>query len=454
MESPTSLETSSNLEKRVAIISLGCPKNLVDSEHLSWLLASQGLHLVLDPKEASIVIVNTCGFIEDAVKEALDIILELGQKKQSKAIETLIVAGCMVQRYGFKLKALLPEVDHFVGVGGLKLIPGLLAMPQRGPKEFFIQGPGPEPYLGKRLISTPGHFAYLKIAEGCSSRCTYCMIPKIRGRHRSYPLEGLVKEARRLASLGVKELILVAQDLTAYGSDLGFSNGLVQLLKALVSIRGLQWIRLMYCNPWSVSEELISLMEDEPKICGYIDMPIQHISAKILSKMGRPGPSSVFKTLERLRSLKRDIAIRTTLMVGFPGEDERDFQALYQFVKDVEFDHLGVFMYSDEKGTKAQRMGDKVPRAVARKRMDELMGLQAKISLFKNLKRIGKEFPVMIEGTHRETEMLLVGRGEWMAPEIDGEIIINKGEGKIGEIQPVIITEAYEYDLIGELLDR
>ena len=433
---------------KVYIVSLGCPKNLVDSEYIAGILFKDGYQFVDTPEEADIAIINTCAFIQDAVKESIDVILELSRLKKAGILKKLVVVGCLVQRYGYKLKKEIPEVDLWAGACTFYMISQLL----KNKKDFFISRPA---FIQNRLIprlqSTPFYTAYLKISDGCSHNCSYCLIPKLRGKMRSVPMELLIEEANSLAKQGVKEINIVAQDTTSYGRD--NNSDLKSLIKALCKIKGLKWIRLLYLSPVGITEDLLRMFEQEEKLCPYLDIPLQHIDDKILQLMNRGYKRrDIVNLLEKIRAVKRRLFIRTTFMVGFPGETEEIFQQLCDFIKEVRFDHLGVFVYSQEKGTKASRFKCQVKRDVAEKRRDIIMSIQAEISKEKNREMIGKTISVLIEGTHPETELLLVGRSSWMAPEIDGQVIINKGYGIVGEIMPVRITDAHVYDLIGEIL--
>ena len=435
------------------MISLGCPKNLVDSEYMLGILRSKNFHITDKVEDADLVIVNTCGFIQDAVEESIGIILDMVELKKKERIFKLIVVGCLVQRYGYKLMREIPEVDIWIGTGKINHILNIL-QEAKDKKRFFISKPiYMSDYNMPRLQSTPFYTAYLKISDGCSHRCSYCLIPKLRGPMRSVNPELLIDEAKRLVKNGVKEINIVAQDITMYGKDLNKNIGLEKLIKLLLNIKEIQWIRLLYLHPNGISDHLLKLMEDEERICPYIDIPIQHVNNHILKLMRRDyNKDLLWDIIEKIKTCKRRIYLRTTIMVGFPGETENIFEELYHFVKDVEFDHLGVFVFSPEQGTHAAKLMPKVKRKIAEKRKAELMSLQAKISKKKNKELIGKTIPVLIEGTYPETKLLLVGRTQGMAPDIDGQVIINKGYGILGEIMPVRITDAFTYDLVGEIL--
>ncbi len=437
--------------EKILFISLGCPKNLVESEYMLGILDQHGYSFVSDPQEAHTVIINTCGFIREAVEEAIDCIVEYGRMKERGIIERLFVTGCMVQRYGYKLRRELPEVDGWMGTAcDPKLIIRLLGS-ENG--SFFIQPPT-YPYEDElpRLSASPYFIAYLRISEGCSNRCTFCMIPKIKGPYRSRSIASVLNEAKRLRDRGVRELNIVSQDTTSYGMDLRDGTCIETLLEELIKIEGIEWIRLMYCNPSGISDRLLRLLEEEEKICPYIDVPFQHVNRSVLAGMGRDVSPHPLDIVERIRSLRRYISIRTTLMVGFPGETDNAFEELYEFVKEAEFDHLGVFIYSDEMGTRAYRYEDKIERSIAEHRYALIMELQREISLRKNRERIGKIYPVLIEGYSKDTELLLEGRAPFMAPEIDSKVIINRGYTDYGKIEMVRIVDAFPYDLVGEIV--
>jgi len=437
--------------KGVYVVSLGCPKNLVDTEHMMGLLAARGYEFVSSPEEANIALINTCGFLTDAVEEAIEVILEVARyKKEERGVERLIVAGCMVQRYGYKLRRELPEVDAWLGVGQIERVVDCLETCG----VFYLDSPLYIPdHRLPRVRTTPYYTAYLRISDGCSHGCTFCLIPKLRGNQRSRSLPSLMEEARNLVSEGVKELNIVAQDTTAYGKDLDEGYGLEDLLEELVKIRGLEWIRILYANPSGISERLLRLIEECDPLCPYLDIPFQHVSSRILEHMGRKGEMiRPQEMVEKIRGLKRDIAIRTTFMVGFPGEEEKDFQELVGFVKWARLEHVGVFVYSKEAGTRAARYTEQVPHDVALRRKRELMALQADISRGLNRQRVGNTYQVLLEGYHEETHLLLEGRTSWLAPDVDGRVLINKGNGIIGDMVKVKITEAHTYDLIGEII--
>jgi ribosomal protein S12 methylthiotransferase len=436
------------------LLSLGCAKNQVDSEVILGLLTAAGFEPVQDPFAARLIIVNTCAFIEAATQESIDTILELAQAKEQGACELLVVAGCLPQRYGRKLAAAMPEVDLLVGTSSFRHLPSLLGEhrcghPQRlclEPPRFLTNSRTP------RILSPPFYSAYLKIAEGCDNHCSFCTIPAIRGPYRSRRLDDLLREAEWLASQGVRELNLVAQDTTAYGVDLDGPR-LSDLLYALARTDRFSWIRLLYSHPERISPDLLEVMGSHACICPYLDLPFQHASARILRAMGRSGSAQEFHhLLDTIRTSLPDVTLRTTLLVGFPGETEADFQQLHDFVARANFHRLGIFTYSEEKGTAAARLGNQVPRSVKDSRLRTLATLQAGISLDHQERLVGSVQPVLVEGTSPETELLLTGRLCSQAPAVDGCVLINRGYGRLGEIMPVKITEAHPYDLIGHLV--
>lgn len=441
-------------KKKVFLISLGCAKNLVDSETMLGLLKEKDFLVGSSLEEAEIAIVNTCGFIQSAVEESIDTILEIASLKTKYKLESLFVVGCFVQRYGYRLRKEIPEVDGWLGTGEIHRIADLLEGKPNRPPSFFINKPT---YLADhtipRIQTTPFYSAYLKISEGCPHRCSYCTIPSLRGPFRSRDVDSLIVEARRVVEHGVKELNLVSQDTTMYGSDLKEDIHLEDLLERLLVIDEIRWIRLLYCHPLRISDYLLELLEREEAICPYLDLPIQHINEDILRAMRRPFKGENMRQLiERIRSLTRPISLRTTLMVGFPGETDDIFDELYDFVKLAEFDHLGVFIFSPEKGTPAARLKDAPERKVAEKRLEAIMSLQAEISKERNQRMVGDTIQVLIEGFSPETDLLLKGRTATMAPDVDGHVLINKGHGEVGEIVRVLITEAHTYDLVGEII--
>lgn len=435
---------------KVFLQSLGCPKNLVDSEMMLGLIARDGAEVVLDPEAADVLIVNTCGFIGDAKKESIDSILDLARLKQSHPAKRLVVAGCLVQRYGTELQTALPEVDAFLGTGDFTRLPQVVTGGVRSDADAYGGAAHLLPDVSIPRVRT-GHFfsSYLKVSEGCDHRCSFCIIPKIRGRHESRSLESIVGEAEALAADGVIELNLIAQDLTAYGRDRRDGSSLSTLLRAVARIEGLRWIRLLYTYPRYVSDELLEAIAGEEKICPYIDMPLQHISDRMLRRMRRErGGAAVRRLLDRVRRRVPGIALRTAFIVGFPGETEADFAELSQFVREARFERVGVFRYSQEEGTAAATLRDQVPETVKRQRRDALMQAQAEVSAAKNRQLIGSEREVLVCGDDERGR--LYGRLATQAPEIDGVVYLH-GAAAAGQIARVRITRAGTYDLHAEV---
>nr|WP_295266111.1 30S ribosomal protein S12 methylthiotransferase RimO [uncultured Blautia sp.] len=441
---------------KILFISLGCDKNLADSEEMLGLLTANGHKIVDSEEEADAIVINTCCFIHDAKEESVNTILEMAEYKKSGTCKALIVTGCMAQRYKEEITQEIPEVDAVLGTTSYGDIVKALNEVQTGNvfQEFRDINELPED-CGHRVITTGGHFGYLKIAEGCDKHCTYCIIPSLRGKFRSVPEERLLKQAEYMASQGVKELILVAQETTVYGTDLYGKKTLHLLLKKLCQIKGIRWIRVLYCYPEEIYDELIQVMKEEPKICHYLDLPIQHASDKILRRMGRrTSKQQLIDIITKLRREIPDIVLRTSLITGFPGETEEDHQELMEFVDEMEFDRLGVFTYSPEEGTPAETMEGQVPEEVKEARRDEIMELQQEISLDKGNGRIGQEVLVMIEGKV-SGESAYIGRTYGDAPKVDGYIFVQTGELLVtGDFAKVTVTGALEYDLIGELTDE
>jgi ribosomal protein S12 methylthiotransferase len=435
------------------MMTLGCPKNRVDSEVMLGTLKQRGYTLVQDPAAAEVIVVNTCAFIGPAKQESVDSILEMAEFKKSGTCSTLVVTGCLSQRYGGELSQEMPEVDHFLGTSAYAQIGDLLAA-EASPRQVI---PDPE-YIHDartpRENSMPSYTAYLKIAEGCDNACAFCIIPKLRGAQRSRPIADIVAEAERLADQGVQELNLVAQDLTAYGHDLPGKPKLHELLKELVKV-DVRWIRLHYAYPRIFPDELIEVMATEKKIAKYLDMPLQHASDKLLMSMKR-GRNSQFLTdlLAKLRARVPGLVMRTSMIVGLPGETEEDFELLKEFVKTQRFERLGVFQYSDEEDTAAFDMPNKVPQKTIERRWREVMAIQKRINREQNKKLVGQRIEVLVEGPSAETEHLLVGRHEGQAPEIDGQVYINDGLAYPGEFVTLEVTEAHDYDLVGRVVER
>ena len=444
----------------ILFISLGCDKNLVDTEVMLGILAQRGHQMVDDENEADIIIINTCCFIHDAKEESIQNILEMAQLKERGRLKALIVTGCLAQRYKDEILKEIPEVDAVLGTTSYEEIGNVIDsvlsdnMVERGQSRITMKDVDYLPEVKtKRLVTTGGHFAYLKIAEGCDKHCTYCIIPKVRGNYRSVPMENLLKEARELAEGGVKELILVAQETTVYGQDIYGEKMLPKLLRELCKISGIQWIRILYCYPEEITEELIQTMKEEPKICHYLDLPIQHASDAILKKMGRrTSKAQLIETIEKLRAVMPDIALRTTLITGFPGETQEDHEELMDFIDRMEFERLGVFTYSPEEDTPAAKMDGQIDEEVKEDRQAELMELQQDIVFEQAEDMIGRELLVMIEGKVAD-ENAYVGRTYRDAPNVDGLIFVNTDEELMsGDFAKVKVTGAMEYDLIGELI--
>ncbi|MCR5500218.1 MAG: 30S ribosomal protein S12 methylthiotransferase RimO [Acetatifactor sp.] len=441
---------------KVLMTSLGCDKNLVDTEMMLGLLASEGYEFTDDEEEAEAVIVNTCCFIGDAKEESINTLLSYGERRRTGKIKALVACGCLAQRYHEEIQKEIPEVDAVVGTNAITEVVAALKSALEGRTGQFLRGIDETPVSGLRqLVTTGGHYAYLKIAEGCDKHCTYCIIPKVRGGYRSIPMETLLKSASDLAEQGVKELILVAQETTLYGVDLYGKKSLPELLKNLAKIPGLYWIRILYCYPEEITDELIEVIASEPKVCHYLDIPIQHASDAVLKRMGRKtDQASLRAIIGKLRENIPDICLRTTLISGFPGETQEDFEELYNFVDELEFDRLGVFPYSQEEDTAAAIMEDQVPEEVKKARRDELMELQQEIAFEKAEEMIGQKLVVMIEGKVAE-EDTYVARTYRDAPNVDGYLFLNTTANLMtGDLVPVLVTDANEYDLIGELCDE
>jgi len=432
---------------------LGCPKNRVDSEVMLGTLGARGYTLVERPEDASVIVVNTCAFIGPAKQESVDTILELAELKKTGRCNTLVVTGCLSQRYGPELAKEMPEVDHFLGTGAYVQIGDLLAA-EAAPRQIIPDPDYVHDARTPKVNSSPKWTAYLKISEGCDNACAFCIIPTLRGAQRSRPIDDLVAEARTLAASGVRELNLVAQDLTAYGHDLPGRPQLHQLLEALCSV-DVRWIRLHYAYPRVFPDALIEVMAREPKIAKYLDMPLQHASDRLLRSMRR-GRDSAFliALLAKLRARIPGLTFRTSLIAGLPGETEEDFALLKEFVRTQRFERMGCFQYSDEEGTAAYDFADKVPQKVIERRWREVMAVQKRINREQNRALIGKRLEVLVEGPSPESEHLLVGRHEGQAPDIDGVVYINDGFGYPGEFVTVEVTEAHDYDLVGRVVNR
>ena len=448
---------------KIGFISLGCPKNLVDSEVMMGQLKQNGYEITADAAEADTVVVNTCGFIDSAKKESIDTILEAARLKTGGKATRLIVAGCLVERYRDELKAAMPEVDAFIGTSQINDILSVCD-PHTNTRTLptIPLGNQSATYLydesTPRVLATPSHYAFIKIAEGCDRPCAFCFIPQMRGHFRSRRFGSIVAEAQQLAEEGVKELILVAQDSSRYGEDLGKQDALAHLLRELAHTEGIEWVRVMYTYPTHISDGFLDVLTEEPKAVKYLDMPLQHASQNVLKLMKRGGNrASLERLIERVRQRVPGIAVRTTFITGFPGETDADFEELLAFVKNVEFDRVGVFTYSDEEGTPAYNLPSKVEPKIAKQRRARLMKEQAKISRRKNKARIGKTVSVLFEGESKESELLWQGRMETQAPDIDGCVLISDApEGltpQPGDLVNVLITDAQEYDLVGRIVD-
>ena len=439
---------------KILFISLGCDKNLVDTEVMLGLLASRGYEMTDDETQADIIVINTCCFIHDAKEESIQNILEMAEYKKSGRAKALIVTGCLAQRYRQEILDEIPEVDEVLGTTAYDKILDAVDAALAGKQEVMLSDIDALPLPDtKRLVTTGGHFAYLKIAEGCDKHCTYCIIPKIRGNFRSVPMERLVKEAEGLAEQGVKELILVAQETTLYGKDLYGEKSLHVLLRELAKISGIRWIRILYCYPEEITDKLIQVMKEEPKVCHYLDLPIQHANDEILKRMGRrTSKQELVDIIGKLRREIPDICLRTTLITGFPGETKEQHEELMDFVDEMEFDRLGVFTYSPEEDTPAAVMPDQIDEEVKEERQAELMELQQDIAFDNAQDMVGREVLVMVEGKVAD-ENAYVGRTYRDAPNVDGLIFINTDEELLsGDFARVKVTGAVDYDLIGELL--
>ncbi len=461
--------------KKVCLISLGCPKNLVDAELMLGGLKQDGFSLTAEPAEAEVIVVNTCGFVADSKKESIEQIFEAARYKTTGRCEVLVASGCLTQRYSAALAKEMPEVDLFVGLSEFDKLAGMLRERLGGPKSFRRVRVGerllPEEAAKKRLsdfsparqilpdpdlprvLATPKHFSYLKISEGCSHRCSFCVIPQIRGDLKSRPIDSIVREVRELVASGVKEFNLIAQDLNEYGKDLRDGSNLADLLAKLDAIPGDFWLRPLYMYPLEFTDRLVGVLKESEHVVKYIDMPLQHISERVLRSMKRGSPGRyVRQVLKKLQQAMPEVALRSTFIVGYPGETEKEFQELYDFVRDAQFDRLGVFQYSREEGTEAAKLPDQVPAKEKRERYERLMELQQGISLKKNRDLVGKRMRVLCEGPSEESELVYQGRLSSQAPEIDGITYLSGDAAKPGTFLEVQVTEAHEYDLVAEVL--
>jgi len=441
------------LTKKVAVVTLGCPKNQVDSEIMSGLLA-QDYSFIENPAEADIIVVNTCTFIQSAKEESIETIFEMAGFKKSGHCQTLIATGCLAQRYGKELMQDIPELDGVLGTGNIDEI-NKVVQASEGTRTTLIKDGSSflQDMLMPRIRSTPNYLAYVKVAEGCDNYCTYCVIPSVRGHFRSRTEESVLREVQEMAAQGVKEIMVMAQDTTRYGYDFNGELRLPQLIRQLARIEGIEWIRLMYCYPDRFTDELIETMRQEPKVCRYIDLPLQHADNKILKEMNRRGTIEEAETLiGKLRSAMPDITLRTTMITGFPGESEQEFQTLLHFIERVQFDRLGVFAYSQEENTPAGQRDDQILPEVREQRRDRIMQLQQKISLTRQQRWIGQVVRVLIE--EKQSDGRWMGRTEGDAPEIDGQVYITGSQTSIqaGDLVKVRILEADSYDLVGEVV--
>ena len=444
------------MSKRVHLISLGCPKNRVDSEVMVGMLGNSNYQLVDRPDDANVIIVNTCSFIQPATEESIDTVLDMAGYKNTGHCEKLVVTGCMVQRYGQSLEDELPEVDHFLGTGEYHRITEVLDARKGQVARSFVDTPMYiHDEMATRLSSWKPHSAYLKISEGCDHRCAFCIIPQLRGKMRSRTVDSLVQEAEQLVSAGVVEMNLVSQDSTAYGRDLPSGQDLGTLLRALAKVDGLEWIRLHYAYPIGLPESLLRAIAEEEKVVPYLDMPLQHASGPILKAMRRGVTrEGQERILNRVRRFVPDVSIRTTFIVGFPGETEQDFEELTDFVQTQQFARVGVFTYCQEDGTPAAELPNQVAAELALERQEKLMMLQAPISRKAHEKLIGKTLPVLIDGPSEENELVLSGRMFSQAPEVDGQVFLDEAPEhvKAGQFQNVRITRVSEYDLVGQVV--
>lgn len=457
------MELSTKLfnDKTVFFTSLGCSKNLVDSQVMLGYLGLDGYSIAEEPSDAEVIIVNTCSFIEASKKESVDTILDMADYKnpENGRCKALVISGCMAQRYAEQLEQELPEADLIIGTGEYNKITLLLRAMEDGKldKKSFVEIPKfIHTEYDPRLNTSPFYTAWLKISEGCNRNCTFCIIPKLRGKLRSRSVESLVNEAKNLASSGVRELNLISQDLSDYGVDLDENNKLFNLLSGLETVDGIDWIRLFYFYPDELTDEVIEKMATSTKICKYLDMPVQHFSTNVLKRMNRKiTGEKIHERIEKIRSRIPGIVLRTSIIVGFPGETEEDFNLLLEGIKKARFNHLGIFRYSDEEGTPAFKLQPKVPQEVIEERFDRLYEAQREIVRELNSNLLNRVIPVLIEGEHEETELLIQGRYEGQAPDIDGKVIINDLNGQnveIGDLVHVEVTDVLDYDLVGKVV--
>ncbi|MFE5319528.1 30S ribosomal protein S12 methylthiotransferase RimO [Paenibacillus sp. NPDC056579] len=441
------------MTEKVKVVTLGCEKNLVDSEIMSGLIHGRGYELVNDKEEATVIIVNTCGFIDAAKEESVNTILDMAELKQTANLKALIVSGCLTQRYKDELLKEMPEIDGIVGTGDFHKINDIVDEALAGKKPVMVGNPvfNYEASLPRR-VTTPRYTAYVKIAEGCDNACTFCSIPIMRGKFRSRSIESIITEVEQLASQGVKEISLIAQDSTNYGTDLYEKFMLPELLNKVSEVPGIAWVRLHYAYPGFFTDELIETIANNPKVCKYVDMPLQHSEDRILKRMRRPGRQQDARALiQKIRTRIPNVSLRTSLIVGFPGETDSDFENLKQFIRDVEFDRLGVFSYSKEEDTPAARLPEQVEEDVKEFRANTLMEIQREISNIRNGSRVGQVIDVLIEKYDGRSDVY-VGRSQYDAPEIDGEVFVKGTQLQIGEVAKVRITHSFEFDLSGEVV--
>jgi ribosomal protein S12 methylthiotransferase len=436
----------------VGLVSLGCPKNLVDGEVMLGHLQRRGHTLVTDPRQADVIVVNTCAFIDRAKQESVDAILEMAQEKQQGHARRLVVTGCLAQRYDADLRREIPEIDATLGTGQVDQILGAVEGEDTRTDADSGRPTWIYDHTSPRVLSTPPWLAYLKISEGCDYTCTFCIIPRLRGLHRSRPADDIVREAEALAARGVRELVLVAQDSTRYGLDLGLRDGLATLLRRLGRVDGVRWIRVMYAYPATVTDGILDAIASEENVVKYVDMPLQHASEAVLRRMKRPtGRGHLLGMVERVRARVPGVAFRTSFIVGFPGETPAEFEELLAFVKAAEFDNVGVFTYSDEEDTASFDLPGRVPANVKEQRRRRLLSVQQEISSRRNRGRVGERVEVLVEGTHPESDLLLRGRLSTQAPDIDGGVILNDGVAAPGSFVACEITEAHPYDLVARI---
>ncbi|MET0556443.1 MAG: 30S ribosomal protein S12 methylthiotransferase RimO [Vicinamibacteria bacterium] len=437
---------------RVGLVSLGCPKNLVDSEVMLGRLQARGHELVPDAGDADVIVVNTCAFIDRAKQESIDTILEMARQKDSGRARRLVVTGCLAQRYDVELRREIPEIDASLGTGQVedivRAVEGESTTVDTDVTPTWVYD-----HVAPRVMTTAGHTAYLKISEGCDYTCSFCIIPTLRGKHRSRTPEDVVAEARALAERGVKELVLIAQDSTRYGLDRGQRDGLAPLLRALGGVDGIQWIRVMYAYPATMSDRILDAIAEVPQVVKYVDMPLQHASDAVLQRMKRPtGRGNLRGMVERVRQRVPGVAFRTSFIVGFPGETDAEFEELLGFVREAEFDHVGVFTFSDEEGTTSFDLPGRVAHGVKERRRRKILAEQKRISTRRNRRRVGERLPVLVEGFHEDSDLLLRGRLATQAPDIDGGVIINDGTAPAGSFVTCEVTEAHPYDLVARIV--